>query len=51
MRPEVAAIKPSTTDRNVVLPQPDGPTIATNSPSMICRLTPSSAVSRVLVRG
>ena len=35
MRPEVAGISPSTTERNVVLPQPDGPTIETNSPSMI----------------
>jgi hypothetical protein len=51
MRPDVAAIRPSTTDRNVVLPQPDGPTIETNSPSMIRRFTPSSAVNRVLVRG
>src|SRR5262245_58305168 len=51
MRPALAAIKPSTTERNVVLPQPDGPTIDTNSPSMIFRSTPSSATSRVLVRG
>src|SRR5262249_37862344 len=51
MRPALAAIKPSTTERNVVLPQPDGPTIDTNSPSMILRSTPSSATSRVLVRG
>jgi hypothetical protein len=51
MRPAVAAISPSTTDRNVVLPQPEGPTIETNSPSMTSRSTPSSAMSRVLVRG
>src|SRR4029453_2393146 len=51
MRPALAAIKPSTTERNVVLPQPDGPTIDTNSPSMIFRSTPSSATSWVLVRG
>src|SRR5262249_47127859 len=51
MRPALAAIKPSTTERNVVLPQPDGPTIDTNSPSMIFKSTPSSATSRVLVRG
>src|SRR5262249_33958271 len=51
MRPALAAIKPSTTERKVVLPQPDGPTIDTNSPSMIFRSTPSSANSRLLVRG
>src|SRR6478735_8303286 len=51
MRPEVAAISPSTTDRNVVLPQPEGPTTETNSPSMTVRFTPPSASSRVLVRG
>src|SRR5262249_3829423 len=51
MRPALAAIKPSATERNVVLPQPDGPTIDTNSPSMIFKSTPSSATSRVLVRG
>ena len=34
MRPALAAMRPSTTDRNVVLPQPDGPTIETNSPSI-----------------
>src|SRR5438876_237374 len=51
MRPAVAAMRPSTTERNVVLPQPDGPTIATNSPSVTFRSTPSSATSRVLVRG
>src|SRR5262249_47173715 len=50
MRPALAAIKPSTTERNVVLPQPDGPTIDTNSPSMIFKSTPSSATSRALVR-
>src|SRR5437016_4768988 len=51
MRPLVAGIRPSTTERKVVLPQPEGPTIETNSPSMTCRSTPSSAASRVLVRG
>src|SRR5262249_37840451 len=51
MRPALAAIRPSTTERNVVLPQPDGPTIDTNSPSMIFRSTPSSATSRALMRG
>src|SRR5262249_23939209 len=51
MRPALAGIKPSTTERNVVLPQPDGTTIDTNSPSMIFKSTPSSATSRVLVRG
>src|SRR5262249_2874867 len=51
MWPALAAIRPSTTERNVGLPQPEGPTIDTNSPSMILRSTPSSAKSRVLVRG
>src|SRR5262249_41739649 len=51
MRPALAAIKPSATERNVALPQPAGPTIDTNSPSMIFKSTPSSATSRVLVRG
>ena len=44
-------MSPSTTDRKVVLPQPDGPTIDRNSPSITFRLTRSSAVSRVLLRG
>src|SRR5215471_3226623 len=51
MRPALFSNNPATTERNVVLPQPDGPTIDTNSPSMIFRSTPSSATSRVLVRG
>src|SRR5262245_40085796 len=51
MRPAVAAISPSTTDRNVVLPQPEGPTIERNSPSITSRSTPSSATSRALIRG
>src|SRR5262245_29991518 len=51
MRPARAAIRPSTTERNVALPQPDGPPTDASSPSMIFRSTPSSATSRVLVRG
>src|SRR5579884_1763230 len=37
--------KPATMRSNVVLPQPDGPRIAANSPSATVRLTPSSAVT------
>src|SRR5260370_15164081 len=45
--PLVAGIKPSTTNRNVVLPHPDGPTIDTNSFSTITRSSPESATRPV----
>jgi len=35
--PPVSVAKPSTAFKNVVLPQPLGPTIATSSPSNTCR--------------
>ncbi len=41
--PALGGSKPATMRRQVVLPQPDGPTIATNSLSAISRLMSSSA--------
>src|SRR6185312_14327164 len=43
MRPESGERRPVTMLRNVVLPQPDGPTMHTNSPSATDRLTLESA--------
>jgi hypothetical protein len=40
--PEICT-SPSTAFKNVVLPQPDGPTIDRNSPARTSRLTPSTA--------
>ena len=43
--PEVAASSPETSLRTVLLPQPDGPTRVTNSPSSTRRCRSSSAVT------
>src|SRR5438105_1392055 len=50
--PDSIGMRPSTALRNVVFPQPDGPTIDTNSPSSIRRSTPWTATrpSPVLCR-
>src|SRR5262245_14794909 len=45
MRPSLGLSRPATRLRIVLLPQPDGPTTATNSPSRTLRLTRSIAVS------
>ena len=37
--PEVQSISPATTSSSVLLPQPEGPTIATNSPGRTARST------------
>src|SRR5678815_4348543 len=42
MVPRSARSKPAITLSKVDLPQPDGPTIATNSPSRTSKLTPST---------
>src|SRR5260221_3684207 len=42
--PALIGCSPSTALRNVVLPQPDGPTMATNSPGRTVRSTPWTAV-------
>ena len=44
-RPIVGRSKPATMRSSVVLPQPDGPSIVTNSPSRKARLTSSSATT------
>src|SRR6266513_6107256 len=41
--PSVTSSRPPMQRRSVVLPQPDGPTRTTNSPSSIVRSTPSTA--------
>src|SRR5690606_36956622 len=41
--PAVTGSKPPTMCRNVLLPQPDGPTTVTNSPSPTTRLNPRTA--------
>src|SRR5688500_16794345 len=46
MEPPVDGNRPLTIFRNVDLPQPDGPTMLTNSPSRISMSTPSTARSR-----
>src|SRR5262245_381406 len=43
--PLVGWSKPATRRRQVVLPEPDGPSIEKNSPSRISRLTPSPALT------
>src|SRR5262245_2593925 len=45
MRPSLGRSRPATRLRIVLLPQPDGPTTATNSPARTSRLTRSMAVS------
>ena len=40
MFPSVIDSKPAIIRSNVVLPQPDGPTKTTNSPSLILRFIP-----------
>src|SRR5262245_14408246 len=45
MRPSLGRSRPATRLRIVLLPQPDGPTTATNSPARTSRLTRSIAVS------
>src|SRR4029453_7525484 len=45
IRPSVGRSRPATRLRIVLLPQPDGPTTATNSPARTSRLTRSIAVS------
>ena len=44
-RPSLGRSKPATMRSSVVLPQPEGPSIVTNSPSRIARLTSSSATT------
>ena len=43
MRPSLGASKPATIFSKVLLPQPDGPSKVTNSPSRTVRFTGSSA--------
>jgi hypothetical protein len=43
MAPRSAARSPAISRRQVVLPEPDGPSMAKNSPSAISRSTPSTA--------
>src|SRR5262249_24019580 len=50
MVPPSAGSKPPSMWRNVLLPQPDGPTIATNSPSCTVRSKFSSATTRLPCR-
>src|SRR6185295_18778272 len=45
MRPSVGVSKPASIRNNVVLPHPEGPSSAKNSPSRISRLTFSTAVT------
>src|SRR5262249_27328772 len=45
MRPSLGRSRPATRLRIVLLPQPDGPTTATNSPARTSRLTRSMATS------
>src|SRR5438045_9471493 len=47
-RPVVGLSKPATMLRSVLFPQPDGPTIATNSPAAIARLIGCSACTAAL---
>ena len=44
--PVLAATKPATIRKVVVLPQPEGPSSTTISPSAMSRLTPSTAMAR-----
>ena len=51
--PDVAASRPEITLRNVVLPEPEGPTSAVNSPRLMVRsrysfVTPSVTMTRSL---
>ena len=46
MRPSLGRSRPATRLRMVLLPQPEGPTMATNSPGRTSRLTRSIAVSQ-----
>ena len=43
--PEVASSSPARMRSAVVLPQPDGPSSATNSPGSMRRVSPSSALT------
>src|SRR4029078_341982 len=43
MRPAVGCSKPAMRRRQVVLPEPDGPSMAKNSPAAMSRSTPSTA--------
>src|SRR5580692_6252778 len=45
--PSLGRSRPATRLRMVLLPQPDGPTIATNSPSRTEKLSRSTAVKRL----
>src|SRR5581483_12471807 len=45
--PDVIVSRPATMRSAVVLPQPDGPTSTTNSPSPTSRSSPASAVTPV----
>src|SRR6516164_1973653 len=49
--PESGLIRPRSTFRNVLLPQPDGPTIDRNSPSSTSMSKASSAVTAVRFGG
>lgn len=44
IEPSVGGSKPAIRDKSVVLPEPEGPTIDTNSPAAICKLVLWSAV-------
>src|SRR4051812_9861835 len=44
--PSVGALKPAISESRVLLPQPEGPTMLTNSPSRTSIVTPSSATRR-----
>ena len=46
IRPAVGISKPAIIRRAVVLPQPDGPSSVTSSPSRTSKETPSTAVTR-----
>ena len=43
MRPAVGSVKPPIMRRQVVLPEPEGPSSVKNSPEAIVRSTPSTA--------
>ena len=43
MRPDVGSVKPPIIRRQVVLPDPEGPSSVKNSPASMARLMPSTA--------
>src|SRR3954465_1543002 len=46
MRPELGWSKPAIRRRHVVLPDPEGPSMAKNAPGCTSKLTPSTARTR-----